>query len=312
MPDRDKLHLMNDFIVRMIPIVVFFLLGYVFKRLKLFRKEDGSVLLNLVFYLTMPALTFSSLFDTPLDFQLLYLPFIPLIIMIFTYLIGRLFLSIRKYETKTAGTFLIGSMIMNTGFTLGFFHAGFGSEGFTKAILFDLGNSFLIFTWVYFIAVKAGAQEGHSKMKLFKKIFLLPPLWALILAIALKESQIKVPDVCMRFFDIAGQPTIPLIMLALGLYFEPALHHLKRSFAVISIRMFGGLLISLLLIKFFSFDLITSVVIIGSSAAPVGYNTLVFSGMEDLDKDFAASVVSLSILLGMIFVPVLFYFIAYQ
>ncbi|HOD54907.1 MAG TPA: AEC family transporter [Candidatus Cloacimonadota bacterium] len=298
---------MKEFILRIIPIIIFFALGCLFRQFRIFKKEDGSVFLNLVFYLCMPALTFSSLLETELNARLLYIPLLPVAVMLFTYVLSRFVLLVKPQNKKTTGTFLIASMIMNTGFTLPFFYAGFGNDGFAKAILFDIGNSFLIFTWVYFIAVKAAAVEGHSKLKMLTKTILLPPLWALVIALILKQSQIAMPNPVLSFFKIAGEPTIPLIMIALGLYFEPSLKYISKSLTVISIRMLGGLLIGLLLMKLIPFDHVTKIVVIASSAAPVGYNSLVFSSMEELDVPFAATTVSLSILSGIFYIPLLFF-----
>jgi hypothetical protein len=298
---------MEEFILKIIPVVLFFGLGFLFKRLRLFKEDDASVLLNLVFYLCMPALTYTSLMETELTAGMLYLPFIPFVTMGFTWLLARFAVKKLKLPRLTSASFLIGAMIMNTGFTLPFFYAGFGSDGFSKAIIFDIGNSFLIFSWVYFIAVKSGAKTQHSRFAMLKKCLIQPPLWALLIALIFKFYHIEISKPVFRFFELAGQPTIPLIMLALGLYFNPKLMHLNNALIAMSIRMFGGLLISYLICKGLDLDRISRIVVIGSSSAPVGYNTLVFSNLEELDVKFAATLVSFSILFGIIFIPFLFF-----
>lgn len=298
---------MEEFVYKIIPIILFFALGYGLKKFKLFVTEDASIFLKLVFYVCMPALSFYSLMETKLTSSLFLLPFIPFITMLVTYLLARTLLRINPLNKKTAGTFLLGSMIMNTGFTLPFFYAGYGSDGFTKAIIFDIGNSILIYTWAYFIAVKAGSHEEHNKLSMLNKCIFMPPLWALIIGIIIKRSDIILSAPVNDFFFMAGQPTIPLIMLSLGLYFDPSVIHLSKSFVVMLIRMLGGLLVGWGICLLLPFDPVTKIVIIASSGAPVGYNTLVFSTMEDLDKNFAATVVSISILIGIIYVPLLFF-----
>jgi len=282
-------------------------MGYIFKQVKLLKKEDGSVLLTLVFYLCMPALAFSSLLDTELSKQLLFIPFLPIIVIAFTYLVSIIVLYFKPLSRKSRGTFLLATMIMNTGFTLPFFYAAFGKEGFSRAILFDIGNSFIIFTFIYFTAVQAGSQEGFSKLKILKKTLLLPPLWALTLAVIVKNTSLILPSPITAFFKIAGETTIPLIMTALGLSFEPSLKSFKTSFAAITIRMCGGLIIGLLLTKLINFDNIAKIVIIASAASPVGYNTLVFSNKEKLDIDLAATSVSFAIFIGIFSTPIIFY-----
>lgn len=53
---------------------------------------------------------------------------------------------------------------------------------------------------------------------------------------------------------------------------------------------------------------VKSIVLIGA-AAPAGYNTLTFSSIEKLDTQFAAGLVSCSILFGIIFIPLLIYWL---
>ena len=44
--------------------------------------------------------------------------------------------------------------------------------------------------------------------------------------------------------------------------------------------------------------------------APTGATTLTYSALEDLDIEFASSLVSYSILFGLFFIPILIYFIS--
>jgi len=69
----------------------------------------------------------------------------------------------------------------------------------------------------------------------------------------------------------------------------------------------GGLALGLALSWVFGLEGIVRDIVIICSSAPVGYNTLVLSSLENLDKDFAASLVSISLILGIIYVPLLMF-----
>ena len=71
--------------------------------------------------------------------------------------------------------------------------------------------------------------------------------------------------------------------------------------------MFACLIIGLCIAKSLGFQGTTFAVVALCSAAPVGFNALTFSSLAKLNTEFAASVLSISILIGVIYIPVLMY-----
>jgi hypothetical protein len=67
------------------------------------------------------------------------------------------------------------------------------------------------------------------------------------------------------------------------------------------------LLLGIAFINLFNLQGLSKIVVLIMSSAPAGINTLTYSSMENLDNEFAASVVSYSTLIGMVFIPVLIY-----
>ncbi len=94
-------------------------------------------------------------------------------------------------------------------------------------------------------------------------------------------------------------------MLSLGIYFSPKLVKIFPLISAIVIRMLFGLLLGFFFVELLNLEGLTRLIILIGSAAPVGYNTLTFSSLENLDKEFAASLVSFSILIGIVFIPIL-------
>ena len=297
---------MNEFAMKIIPVISFFFLGIFFRHLKLFKEQDGHLLLRLVFYLFLPALSFLSVIETNISKELLVIPMIPLIPILVNFLIASIFLKFFPQKKSTAGIVYCGSMIMNTGFTLPFFGAAFGMEGFSKAILFDLGNLFFIFTFIYFVAVKHGDNKVVSKKLIIKKFLYMPPLWAFLIGIIFVLFNTPVHQTVISFLSYASDSTIPMIMLSLGLLFNPKLKNLPKALTVVFIRMVCGFYIGFLIANIFPFDHMTKKIIVASCSAPVGYNTLIFAALENLDEAFGATVVSASILIGIIYIPFIF------
>ncbi len=291
-----------------LPVILIFVLGIITRRIKLFNKENADLFLKLVFYVTLPALSLESIATVDLTFDMIYIPIAAMLTIFITGAIAFLIGKRLKFKDKTMGTFLVGSMIMNTGFTLPFFTAAFGDNGFVRASLFDLGNSILIFTFIYFVAMKYGKSENSSK-EMAIKFLKLPPIYAILLGIVFNLSNIHLPQTSLKFLTLVGAPTIPLIMLSLGIYFHPKNNNFGKISLVLFIRNGLGLLIGYLLASFFHLEGLNRVIVIISSAAPVGYNTLIFSDMENLDTEFSATLVSLSIIIGIFYIPFLIYII---
>jgi len=296
---------MNEFLLKMIPVILIFVLGVLLKKLKVLKNSDSDLLLKLVFYVCLPSLTIISTQKVELVWQHIYIPFIPIVIVLTTFAVSILISSKMKISRKTRGTFLIGTMIMNTAFVFPFVLSAFGEEGFAFATIYQFGTGLSIFTFIYFIAMKFSPSSG-KKVQL-KKFLLLPPIWALICGIILNLSGAKMPGILHNFFELLGVPAIPLVMLSLGVYFNPRVQNIQRMLLVFIIRIAGGFLLSLALTSLLNITGMVRTVIILCASAPVGYNTLVFSTMEDLDKEFAASLVSISLIFGMVYIPVLVY-----
>jgi hypothetical protein len=294
----------NTFVSNLLPIILFFFIGVLFRTLKLCEERDGQFLLKLVFYLFLPAMCFVAIIETEFTREMLSLPLIPIVPVSINFLVIRWLLRYRSQTRPVSGVFYCAGMILNTGFMLPFFTASYGLEGFSRGILFDIGNVFFIFTVIYFVAVQYGHSKVISKKLILKKFLVMPPLLAFLIALIVIKFSIAIPENITIFLDYASQPTIPMIMLSLGLLFSPRLENLKKVFALVSIRLIGGLIIGIALFYLLPLDHISKKVVLLACIAPAGYNTLVFAALEKHDERFAATVVSVSLLLSLIYLPV--------
>jgi predicted permease len=295
---------MDAFFLKVIPLIVAFGFGVFIKKVKLMQAGDAGIILKLVLTATLPALSLLSILKVQLNLDLLYLPFTAQAVVFIIYGIAWWVGKQLKLPQTTFGSFLVGCMIMNTGFSLPFFMAKFDVEGFARASLFDIGNSFLIFTFIYFNAMKFG-DNNHSGKVDWVKFAKLPPLWGLLIGFIVRAFNWQVPEIGMNFLNLVGQPTIPLIMIALGLIFEPQLKRPGAVFTAIGIRMGLGLFFGWLLTYIFGIQGMTRTIIIASSSTPIGFNTLIFANLENMDKEFAASMVSYSILIALGYLPLI-------
>lgn len=297
---------MTEIISGILPVIFIFALGVLLRLLGVFRQNHADDFIRLVFYVSLPGLIMNSITEVELTEEFAFLPLISALIIFcmfaLSYFAGRLF----RLPRQKLGVFIIGTMILNNGFLLPFIIASFGDAGLSRIFIFDFSNGLLAFTFVYYHAIKYGKASDDSGIP-FRKFLYSPPVWALILAITMNLTGLPMPVVASQFFRQLGNLTIPLLMLAIGIYFRPNLQRIYPILTAILIRSGIGLLLGFLLAELFGLEGLTRTIVLLGSSAPIGFNTLTFASLEKLDKEFAASLVSFGILTGLILTPLLIY-----
>jgi predicted permease len=118
-------------------------------------------------------------------------------------------------------------------------------------------------------------------------------------------SGLQLPTPLISVITPLAQMSGPLILIALGIFFTLKLANLSLALRVAGIRLGLGLLVGLFLAKVLGLEGTTYAVIVLCSAAPIGFNALTYSSLAKLDVDLSASAVSVSILAGLFYIPLL-------
>ncbi|MCD4697698.1 MAG: AEC family transporter [Bacteroidales bacterium] len=291
-------------IIKILPYLLLIVLGNVLKRTAILKSNDGNTFLKLVFYITLPALILKTIGSVEVTREFAFLPFVSVTVILFTYFMARVFAWFLNLSGPTKGTFLTGSMILNIGFTLPFVLAAFGDEGLSRIFIMDMGNGIMVFTFVYYQACRYNKNGGLKQSMVFR-IFKAPPIWAIPTALVINFSGVELNGLPLVFLKTTGDLTIPLLMISVGLFFNPKIVQVKALFSVLLIRMGFGLVLGVFISWLLNLDGLTKMIIILGAATPVGYNTLTFSAIENLDREFASSLVSISVLIGVFYLPLL-------
>ncbi len=289
----------------LLPLLIIFLLGILLKKLKVFSTRDASKFLLFVFYISAPALilyTFPSFHFEKSDF---ILPLLGALISVFMFIASfSLFkLGHAKIERKTKGTVYTASMIANTSLVIAIMLSLFGKSGMVKAQMLDFGNGLLIFSLVYYMSALYGTGKPKSALK---KLLTSPPIWALAISLTMNYLSLSFPQWINSSLKILSQTLVPLVIFSLGVYINLNLKkNLKPALVVVSIRILFGLILGMAIVFLLHLTGLNKLVVLLAFSAPCGFNTLIFSSVNKLDEELASSVVSLSILLYIIIVPLL-------
>lgn len=295
---------MLNTIVQILPLIIIFAVGYLLKKVKFLTSEDGSTLLKLIFYAGAPALTFTAVTNVKIEASLIWLCFLPIVMvftmMLVTMIVRRSLLS--EVNRKTFGSLAVGVLIMNTGFLIPFVERIFGVEGLARFAIIDAVGGMMTFSVVYATAVKYSGDKIDNSY-IIQKLLISPPLWALIIALTLRLLSVTPPTVAMDTMGILARFVSPIVLLALGLKFTLKIKDAKLLAYPLVLRFIVGGLIGLAFIKLTGIDGLTAKIAFFASIAPIGFNSITFADLENLDTEFAASQVSLAILIALILAP---------
>lgn len=276
------------------PVFCIIGLGYLFAR---FKKISLEPIIEILLYLTIPALVISSLSRKKLIFDdLATVSFAALIVVLGTGAIAFVYLTIIKRRDLRG--FYLPTMFMNSGnmsFPLALL--AFGQEGLTVAILYYIAISLLVYSLGIYIAKGRGG---------FSEMFKLPLIYASIIGLALNFGNIEIPAPLLTTFDMLGAATIPIMQVSLGYRLHSAkLQYPGMSVAGSVIRIGGGLAIGWLVVTALGIEGLNGKIILLSSGMPSAVINFVVSHRYNVHSDLVASTVAMSTIISIFTTPLL-------
>lgn len=299
-----------DIAIKLLPTLILVGVGYSLKRLRLFDADFGRTLLKFVFLVATPALALRSMSQIHLGVSLLALFILPVALTVASFAFVKP-LEKRVYlKPKQFAVFLMATMAVNSGFTLPFVVSLAGDEGAARVALFNVMNNVMVFGWVYAIAISYGDHNYLSKGEIAQKVLFTPAFIAIIVGLALNLTHAAMPHWLSPSVSILANLTSPLILLALGFLLELRIMFPSQTLQSLAIRMLGGLIIGVLFVKLFHLTGVDKSAALILAASPVGFNAITFSSIEKLDDEFAASIVSTGLIVGLVLISALTIFLS--
>ena len=287
-----------------VPLVIVFFAAYALKRARLLAADDGRALLRVVYFVGIPPLIFLSIMKVDIDASLLrlclFVPFTTGIMMVIV--LGLRRSALREVRATAFGPLLVGTVVMNTGFLLPFVERIAGAEGLARLVIIDTSNAIMTFSVVYVVLLRV-AQDTPDVGFVVRRLVLSPPLWALVTAIIAKVLELKLPVVLWDTFEIGAALVGTAVVVALGLLFEASIRGPRLLFLALVLRFGLGLALGLAFVRIMELDGLDAGIVMFASVAPLGMNSIMFAELERLDVDFAASLVSISLVIAIVASP---------
>lgn len=276
------------------PVFCIIGLGYLFAR---FKKISLEPIIEVLLYLTIPALVISSLSRKKLVIDDLAIVSLSAVLVILgTGLLAFIYLAIIKRRDLRG--FYLPVMFMNSGnmsFPLALL--AFGQDGLTVAILYYIAVSLMVYSLGIYIA------KGRGGMK---EMFRLPLIYAAGIGIGLNLGGIELPTPIITTFDMLGAATIPIMQVSLGYRLHSArLAYPGISLAGTVLRIGGGIAIAWAVVTLLGIEGMNQKIILLSSGMPAAVINFVVSHKYKVDSDLVASTVALSTLVSVVTTPLL-------
>jgi predicted permease len=283
-------------------LIGLFAVGFGARRIGWLKPPNAGFMLRLVINVGLPCMFIADVSRIELRSDLLALPASSLLIMVTTWGLSLLLGRALRLSRTDQGTATICAMSINNGFLFPFVLAVWGAVGFGQMALFDLGHVLGQSLLVYAIAATYGGRAA-GLWPIVKRVLSFPPLWALAVALLINVSGITLPEGPVTVLRAVGQVILLLVIVALGVLFDARLLRDYRVPAIILLRMLVGLGLGWLCVMAFGLTGITRSVVLLGAAAPIGFNAVVLSDMEKLNRELAASAASVSVVIGLVYAP---------
>jgi predicted permease len=282
----------NAFLITL-SLVVF---GYAIKKGGFITEKEGRILSKFVMHTTFPAIVLLLFMRLRMETHLFLLP-------VMSFLFGSTMLTIAWFVFKAYSNDLRGILTMGAGglntvmFAFPIIEGIWGRDALPYALMFDLGNTMVVFGLVYSIgSYFSQAGEAHLKFVL-KKVVRLPPLQALSIGLIINVLKIPIPTIATDALEIIAKANKPIVLILMGIYLNFVFE--KKQFLDVSkvliIRYAAGLTAVGLLYTFMSPCIERSVLIV-LAVVPVGLTILPFADEFNYDTRIAGLLVNLSMI----------------
>jgi malate permease and related proteins len=298
---------MNPTLTESLPIISLVAVGFILKKVNVLKEEDGSLLSRLIMNVTLPCVIFLSISQARIEpFELLLLAASGFFIAMVLRIIGGSVAGLLKLEDSIAGVVILGCMVMNIGSLMyPVVSTVFGAEAVSHTAAFDIGNSAMASGYGYYIATRFGSKKSSSVFSSIKKVFTIPVVWAIILALIVNLTGFTTPSFITKMLTPVSAANAPLALFALGIFVNFKFPQWKLMGLTVFLRMGVGFLLGQLVVLVTHMQGLDRTVVTLGSAMPIGMIPMVYASTEGMDTEFAAACISLSIIIGVVVTPLL-------
>ena len=292
---------MGEILVRAGIFVGIIVLGFVLKKVGVFKQEDFGVLSRLLMKVTFPAAIVSSFAGREIDPTMLSLAALAIGCGVL-YMIVAVIVNIGKDKGQLAFDILNlpGYNIGN--FTMPFVQSFLGPTGIIATSIFDVGNAVICLGGAFGVAssVKSGAKFSVKRIAaaLGKSV----PFLTYLVMLTLCLLKIRLPSVVTEFAGVVGSANPFLAMFVIGVGFRVSANkeQLGKIFRVLGLRYGVAILVGSLFWFVLPFPLEVRQALLILAFSPIGSAVPPFTAELKGDVGLSSAINSMAILISVV------------
>ena len=297
---------MLDVLMRAGCFISIIILGYILKRVGLFKDSDFSVLSKIVLKITLPAAIITNFANKELDPSMFILTLLAIIFGSIYVLMGFI-LNLRNNKEQKAFE-ILNLPGYNIGcFALPFVQNFLGPVGVIATCLFDIGNGFICLGGAFSIAtmVKDGAK--FSVKRIVRTLSKSVPFILYIIMPIMCLTHIQIPEMITSFAGIVGNANAFLAMFMLGIGFQLTADksQIGRIMKVILVRFGFAALFAVFCYYLLPFSQEVRKALVLLVFSPIGSAVPAFTSEMNSDVGLSSAINSVSILCSLVFMVIL-------
>ena len=286
--------------------VAIILLGYLLKRIGIFKDSDFSVLSNITLKITLPAAIITNFANKELDSSMFLLTFLAIFCGVVYIGMGFL-LNLRSSKEQRAFE-ILNYPGYNIGcFALPFVQSFLGPTGVIATCLFDIGNGFICLGGAFSIASMVKDGGKFSIKRIIRTLFKSVPFILYLVMPFLCLTHIPVPNAITTFAGIIGNANAFVAMLMLGVGFRLAADktQIGKIIRILSVRYSIAAVLALLFFFLLPYPLDVRKALVLLVFSPIGSAIPAFTGEMKSDVGLSSAVNSVSIICSVVFMVIL-------
>jgi predicted permease len=287
---------MTDILNIILPTFIVIFIGYIFGKI---TKADMSTVLDIVIYVGLPALAFTSMLDKKivlLDATKVWAA----AIMIMVGCGALAWIIFKIIKQKHSGLYIPISIMNTVNIPFPIIYLVYGSEGLFAATLFYIPNVLLVYSVGIYIA------SGKHWKESIKEVLKVPPIYAAIAGLLLNLFDVKVPELIINPLNFISMMVIPLVLLVLGSNLSRVkIASLPTTFLASFLRLGVGLSLGFLAVNLFNLTGVLRAVVILDSAMPAAAMSSVLATKYKNEAELVSSVVLVTTIASLVIIPFL-------
>ncbi len=291
---------MLEILTRAGSFIAIIVLGYILKKVGVFKEEDFGVLSKICIRITLPAAIITSFAGKEIDAGLLVLLFLGIGCGVLYICLG--FLLNRRNSKEQRAFEILNLPGYNIGcFTMPFAQSFLGPMGVIATSLFDSGNAFICLGGAFGVASSVKDGRGFDFKRIFRALSRSVPFITYLLMVAMNLLRLPVPGMVIECASIIGGANSFMAMFMIGVGFKLTLGDKSQTgqiLKVLGVRYGVGAVLAAVFYFLLPFDIQVRQALVILAFSPIGSAVPPFTAELGGDAGLSSAINSMAIVIS--------------